>query len=305
MELRPATPEEARSRDALSFSSWGRPQLTLEQYLGREEFLRTTAWSRSALQPWVLIDGGEIVASCETYRMESRAGGKGGATYGVASVFVDDRLRRRGYAGEMMRRLVSHLRGQGAQASILFSEVGASLYERAGYVAKPAITRAWPAARSDLAAQPLGDRDLAALLDAADRRSFDFRVRISREQLDWHFARADYYRRVLGRKEARAKAVKAGSSWAILYPDHRNGRIALLDFEPGSADETFAVIAAAADEAAWIGLAEVTVIENPNNAAALVGGVRRTCDDGVPMILALAAGLGSEAWCDYVRGCWI
>jgi predicted N-acetyltransferase YhbS len=305
LELRLATPEESRSRDALNFTAWGAPQLSREQYLRREEFLRGTAWAGANLRSWVLVSDGEVVASCETYRMRSRAWGKDGVAQGVASVFVEDRLRRRGYAERMMRLLVERLRSEGAQASILFSEVGVTLYGRCGYLARPTTTRAWPAERATPRVQVLDSLALPVLLEEADRRALRFRIRASLEQLDWHFARAEYYRKVLGGLEPRARALRVGAAWAILCPNLRSRRLTLLELEPGSVTENMAVVEAAADEAARLDLEEVTVIENEFNAASLPPGVRRECDEGVPMILPLAPGLRAEEWRDVVRGVWV
>lgn len=302
MDLHLATPEEARARDTLAWEAWG-SRLTPAEFAAREETLRATAWSRRALRTWLLRDGAQTLASCETYRMQSRAGDRRGETFGIASVFVERHLRRRGLASELLRRVRARLREEGAQAAILYSEVGPALYERLGFVARPAATRAWPAADGPAAdVEPIG---VDPLLEAADRRPLPFRVSVSADQIDWHRARAAFYASAFGRPPAGAAALRRGAAWAILCPDHRNDRLVLLDLEPGSAEDTAAVVAEARREAARLGLREVTVQENPYNADRLPAGTSRPCDDGVPMILPLAEDVRPDGWRDYARAVWV
>jgi predicted N-acetyltransferase YhbS len=305
MELLLATAEQARARDEVTYESWGRPQLALDEYLRREERLRLTAWSRFGLRPWVLVEDGEVVASCETYAMKSRVDAVGGATQGVASVFVEARLRGQRFASQMMKLLAERLRSEGAQASILFSEVGDDLYRRAGYVLRPNATLAWPAASRATKASRVRLSGLTALFERAERRPLAYRICLSVDQVEWHLARSEFYRALWKRPEPRCVALRVGEAWTVLCPNHRFGRLTLLDFEPGTADETAAVIAAAADEAAYLELSEVTLVENPHNEGKLSPGIRRECDEGLPMILPLAQGLRAEHWTDYARGVWI
>ena len=62
------------------------------------------------MQTWVLPESDDaILASCETFRMRSvvNVGGAAdeGVTIGIASVFVEEHLRRRGYAREMLSQV--------------------------------------------------------------------------------------------------------------------------------------------------------------------------------------------------------
>ena len=54
---------------------------------------------------WLYVDEGQVLSSCETFRMDSFLDGVRGSSFGVASVYTEPALRGRGYAGEMMQVL--------------------------------------------------------------------------------------------------------------------------------------------------------------------------------------------------------
>lgn len=305
MELRLATPEECRARDRLTHEAWGSP-LSVEEFCDREERLRATPWSRASLRSWLLARGSEVLASCETYRMESRIGAQRGWTFGIASVFVERALRGRGYAQKLLRQVGELLAAEGAQASILYSEVGPALYARLGWVARPAATRAWGArAGEGLPAERVDEAEVATLLAAADGRPLRYRVTMTLAQVDWHWERARIYRARLERPKRFAPGLRAGGAWAILYPDYRTHRLTLLELQPGTREETAAVVEGARREAASLGLREVTIQENPYNVEHLPEGGQRACDDGVPMIRVFEPQITSEEWRDFIRGVWV
>src|SRR5439155_22422420 len=118
--------------------------LDLRDWVQREARLRAHPWSARAMRTWFLRgDGGEVLSSCETFSMGSALRGGGqvqqGRAYGVASVLTEAHLRGRGHAAELLRRVHRKVAVQdaSAQAFILFTEVGAGVYERAGYTARP------------------------------------------------------------------------------------------------------------------------------------------------------------------------
>lgn len=179
MELSEASEEEKVARDLLTHAPWGAP-LDLDSWLRRERRLRAHPWS-AGMRTWFLREGGEVLSSCETFAMRSTAGSEAGTSYGVASVFTEERHRGRGHATELLRRVHARLSAEDrlAQAFILFSEVGAGIYERAGYAARrewdedlvfPPSTAAGPGA-----AEPAPEEELARVLACAPpppRRGF-------------------------------------------------------------------------------------------------------------------------------------
>src|SRR4051812_33318121 len=103
MRLISITNEEMkRDRDRQTHAEWGKA-LTVEQYLEREQRLRSHPWSRATMTTWFWVDhNGAVLASCETFRMNSSVDGSAGHSYAVASVFTEPSLRGRGHAGRMM-----------------------------------------------------------------------------------------------------------------------------------------------------------------------------------------------------------
>ncbi|RDA82348.1 hypothetical protein CP532_3004 [Ophiocordyceps camponoti-leonardi (nom. inval.)] len=143
------TDEEQVAIWAQGYAEWG-SHLTPTQYEARERHLMSTSLLRSGgLTPWMLTssEGGEgnrtALASCETLRKRAfvRVGSgevKLVRAEGVASVFVEPRFRRRGYAARMMGLLASALKDREDVAfSVLYSDIGREFYARLGWRVHP------------------------------------------------------------------------------------------------------------------------------------------------------------------------
>src|SRR5205807_26336 len=105
-------------------------RLGLEEYVAREDRLVAHPWAGAAMTTWLWQDErGAVMSSCETYRMASSWRGVRGESWAVASVYTEPALRRQGHARRMMDALVARAEAAGAQASTLFSDVGAPIYE--------------------------------------------------------------------------------------------------------------------------------------------------------------------------------
>src|SRR5205814_7961510 len=108
-------------------------------------------------------DDDRLLASCETYRMRSFLDGEPGDSFGIASVFTEAALRKRGYATRLIDlvRARVHDDWPAAHAMMLFSDVGAAIYERSGFRARPAEDLVFPPAPGPLAADALLDEPQA------------------------------------------------------------------------------------------------------------------------------------------------
>jgi predicted N-acetyltransferase YhbS len=133
MQLRLATDAEKVARDRVTFPEWG-TRLSLEQYLEREAVLRAHPFSRG-MRTWLLLEGADVLASCETFDNVSCVGADPGVTWSIASVYVEERHRGRGHATKLMDLVAEEASRQGVQACVLFSDVGTRIYERSGFVA--------------------------------------------------------------------------------------------------------------------------------------------------------------------------
>ena len=296
----------------LTASVWGN-RLTVDQYLERERALAAAAFAARGLRTWLFEDGaGEVLASCETYRMASELDGVRGETHGFASVFVEPRLRGHGYARSMIERVTAVLRAEGAQAAHLFSEVGTSIYEGAGFRARPIVARRWAAVAAPVAGVALAfGRGAAAevlrgrLAVGADPRA-RFRIVLHAEQLDWHWVRARAYHRFLAAERVSPDGLVgavAGGGWVVWFADYRLETLLVLAVRPGTPEESAVLVEATRRAAAALGFAVAEHWESP--ATVLPGGDVRPLDEEIPMLLPFADGLSPTDWLEYGRGCWI
>ena len=324
-------PDEVVAIDRLTFESWG-GGLSLAQYLERERRLRACAYSQG-LRQWVLREGREILASCESYAVPfvvSSADGsrtKAGLGHGIASVYVEERLRGRGYAGEMLRRIHDGLRKEGALCAYLMSEIGPSLYARLGYVARPLrLCRFAAVDPAREAPHPedwtwLGEADVPARLQVAFGAAVarpGLSIETTPAQIDWHLSRGRYYAEKLARKPAVRVGAAAGEAFVLWQPEYRRGALQVLTLWPGrtlwregqrdprsrEAADLRNVLHAARAAATELGLSTVEIWETPRSATFLRGGARVEAKE-LPMLLPLAAGVRAEDWSDYERAHWL
>lgn len=311
MELRTATEAEKRARDEVTFVAWG-DRLTLPQYLDREKRLRGHPWARAGMRTWLLVEGPEVLASCETFAMRAwwkNTGEHEGVVDGVASVFVEERLRGRGYATELMKRLASRLTEDARLASILFSNVGQELYERAGYFARPAIERVFaaePGEPEHACDRLFGEEDLARELASAPRPGDGLLIWPTAEQLDWHLERERIYAGFLGRARLPVYGAAAGRARAFWRIDLKSDALIILLLAAERADEALAVLQAARRVAHEAVLPKVVLwecawpFELPDDAGKLH---RRS--ESLPMICPLRPAVDPRGWGQTARALWI
>lgn len=180
-----------------------------------------TPFARDAMRTSIAEVEGAVVASCETFRMRSRADGVAGESHGIASVYVEPHLRGRGFASTMTALVVAKVgSAPGSQALILFSEVGATLYERAGFVARPTREGSWPAEAGDPGDGPdvlHGPAAVARALDRIPVPAAPFVVWPTADPLAWHGTRERGYAETLARPRPSCRGATCGpvtATWA-------------------------------------------------------------------------------------------
>lgn len=312
MRLVLATDEQKRQRDSLMFTTWGDP-LTPEQWLDREERLRAQAWAKAGMQTWFLCaeGSGEILSSCETFRMTSALRGAPGSTYGIASVFTEEKLRGRSFSGELLSRVLERLRAEdaGAQASILFSEVGARIYERLGYVARAEWDVDW--LFPPLPGEPAGvipPEALAEGLARVPRPADPFVVFPTAEQLGWHRERERLYSGYLGRQRAMGCGARAGESTILWVANLRYQELFVLWIHAANAGEAGALIESARRVAGAASLKGVRLWNCPMPEGWTVegsGGKAVPRPLSLAMIKPLCEGLHPDDWRSIQRAVWI
>lgn len=325
-----ATGDDKRARDVLCHAEWG-TRLTVPQFVAREERLRAHPWAEREMRTWLwrasAKAGASVMASCETFRMDSVwhppgavAPGRGN-TYGVASVFTEPALRGRGHATAMMKALVSRLREEdrAAHASILFSDVGAPLYERAGYAAVPQpwdlVFDSAPLAAIDSSVRLFDEHSVPVeWAQVAMPQDEPFLVWPSASQLDWHLERERAYAELLGgrRPEAAGAAVRVNGHDARIFwaADFKNTRLAVLHLDAETLEAKNALLTAARAVAHRSGLSKVVLWEDPraidaHTTALPEGAVPVRRDGELPMVAPLNVAFTSADWRTLPRALWV
>jgi GNAT superfamily N-acetyltransferase len=121
----------------LSYPLWNEG-LTREAYGRWNAAQLRTPWGREHLHRFALIDAdGQLLASAKRYRYDVRLGGQDGWMCGIGALFTPPALRGRGYATELLRRLIDQEQQAGALLAALFSEIGEAYYRRLGFEPLP------------------------------------------------------------------------------------------------------------------------------------------------------------------------
>ncbi|WNG39897.1 N-acetyltransferase [Archangium violaceum] len=317
MHLVEATDEQKVQRDVLTYSEWGK-LLTLEEYLSREQRLRTHPWARSDMRTWLLCDtDGSVLASCETFRTHSFLRTPSGPlvpgdSFAIASVFTEERLRGRGYATQLMDLLAAKFERQPrAHAALLFSDVGPRIYARSGYQELPAWN--WhlspipgdPNERVNLL--PPGD-DIGRALERLRYPDSPFFFWPTPAQLDWHLERGRIYVEKLGCTLPSSLGATTGASTLLWGLAGRSAELLVLMFDARSPDEAHALLSAARREAHRSGLSRVVLWEEPTHApllSSLEGATRVARDGALPMVRPLRPDLPLAPLLPVPRGLWV
>jgi len=316
MRLLRATEEQKRERDLVTYAAWGM-RLTVAQYAAREIRLRSHPWTRQVMDTWLWVgEGGEVLSSCETLRMEAlwRRGGevRPVTAYTVASVFTEERLRGRRYASAMLERLHGQLAAEdsAAKAVVLYSDVDAAIYERAGYSAPRAVFdwvfSAEPGRAGEGVDALIGEREVAAALARVPRPEVPFLIWPSAGQVDWHLERERLYAEFLGRPRPEAAGARVGNSTALWAMTGR-GKLEVLVFHAEGPREASALLRAARRAGAQGGAEKVHLWEPALPFAWLRpedGGTRIPRDGSLPMIHPLDPALRPEDWQGLTRSSW-
>ena len=313
MILTEATPEMSRARDRDTYGAWGGP-LPMAAYLQLEGRLRDHAWPRAALALWLLrADDGGVLASCETYRMPSlRSDGPEGHSYGVASVYTEPHKRRRGYVTELLTRLAGHLASQDprAHAMFLFSDVALRVYQRSGFVARPALNLAFAAMPGDPGQgvdELLPEQGAARALAAMAPPGGAFTILPDAAQIDWHLERERILSAVMGRCRPSACGARLGGATALWAAEDRTGQLMVLLLNAAGQGEAEALLACARRTAHAAGLTRAVLWRTPGDGPWPEAQAEDRAErlDSVPMIRPLDARIRAADWEWIPRVLWV
>lgn len=298
-----ASDSDKRARDLLTAQAWGQ-QLTSEQFLQREAGLRAHAFAKQHMRTWLWVDAaGAVLSSCETFEVPARRGSRSGRAFVIASVFTEPSLRGKGHAVALLNAVCARLGERAdALAVTLFSEVGAGIYERAGFVAQPSWDVMLPLETSVL---PVVTSGVEALLPVEAPPSVvageSVQLELTVEQCDWQVERERLYARALNRPALNAHLLRRGQSSLALTASFQTNELHVLWYRFEQPADVGPLLSVAADFGRASGLKalrlwETTPIPLP------AGAVRLERSDELPMLRALDG--GRAAWGVIERGLW-
>jgi GNAT superfamily N-acetyltransferase len=303
-------PGDLERIDRRTALAWAK-DLSVDEYLRRERFLKTRPFSRGLTVHALLADDDDtILASCESYRVPVAVPGRStlGFGYGIASVFVDEAQRGHGYAADLLRRLHRQFSDEGAALVYLMSEIGPTLYAKLGYVTRPLQVRRFLAQPMPHRAQLIHASDLAqTLADLPPKTHSPLHIPPTSEQLDWHISRGRFYAQQLGRSYPDTVGARSGDAvivWQLDVPKDADRLRILLLSSPAPGQDVAEVLAAAQSVAHQHGLPTVELWESGAQSTILPDGQQSPADD-VPMILPLASDVNLADHSDIQRHHWL
>jgi predicted N-acetyltransferase YhbS len=158
-------------------------------------------WGRRGLTRWALVDRGQVLASAKIYMFDATLDQRPIRIAGFGAVFTQPAHRRRGAAGELMTRLLAKAAAEGADAALLFSEIGPDYYARLGFSPVPLDDLSLRVIEDPRRGAPAtmvragDDRDFDAVITMDAARAEPFRFHLNRDRDLAHFAIAK--RRIL------------------------------------------------------------------------------------------------------------
>jgi GNAT superfamily N-acetyltransferase len=153
----------------------------------RTEWAGLTVGGRPRLSRTALAEGGRVLASAKEYLFDATLDGRSISVVGIGAVFTQPARRRRGYAALLIEQLLARAQSNGADLALLFSEIGASYYERLGFTALPMfdlelqIERAADGGAPAMLVRHALDRDLSALVELNRNRAAPYRFHLDRD----------------------------------------------------------------------------------------------------------------------------
>ena len=122
-----------------TFPLWG-DGLTRKGYGHWNIAQERTDWGTGHLRRFALMDGARVLSSAKRYDLSLWLKGRRVSALGVGAVFTPESQRGHGHAPAIVKALEDQARTDGAEVSLLFSEIGPHYYARLGYTQIPLQT---------------------------------------------------------------------------------------------------------------------------------------------------------------------
>lgn len=153
-----------------------------------------TPWARAHLTRHALVRSGEICASAKLYEFDAMLDGRALRVGGIGAVFTMPAHRGRGAGREILARVVDLAAARGADAALLFSEIGPDYYARAGFEVIARCDQTLRVVEDRRRGAPAtmvragDDRDLPAVASMDAVRAEPFRFYLARDRDVVHYA---------------------------------------------------------------------------------------------------------------------
>lgn len=183
MELVAATGDLLERILDSSYPLWGEG-LTRQAYARYNLAQRATRWGQHQLDRVALVDGGRLLSSAKRYAIELTIDRRRCKTVGIGAVFTPPEQRGRGYARDLLERIIDAATRDGSDAALLFSEIGPEYYAKQGFTVVPQETFGLEVARKPgapgIVARSGGARDIPLIADMHRELASRYRVSLVR-----------------------------------------------------------------------------------------------------------------------------
>jgi GNAT superfamily N-acetyltransferase len=161
--------------------------LSRENYAKQWAAQLKTPWGKSHLDRVALVDGPHVLASAKRYDLSLRVDGRIRRALGIGAVFTAPAHRGRGFARELLTRMLDTALTDGQEFALLFSEIAPAYYERLDFVPVPLLTSTFEIDRKRGGAPAMlvrsGDeKDLPAIVEMSAARSTGARLTVERSE---------------------------------------------------------------------------------------------------------------------------
>jgi len=215
-----------------TFSLWGEG-LERDAYGKYNRAQLATPWGATHLRRVALVDNGRLLATAKRYDLSARLDGQSVRLLGLGAVFTPEAERGRGYAGDLLRRMLAAAADEGFGLALLFSEIDPRYYEHLGFrrlPINPVALAVRPGKRPGSPAIPLrsGDSsDLRSIVEMNTAQGAGFRFALSRDD--------SYLRHAIAKKRLLAACSRPGQRKVEFFVVEEGGRAAayVVLFEVG------------------------------------------------------------------------
>lgn len=146
-----------------------------------------TPWGQQHLDRVALVDGPHALSSAKRYDLSLRIDGRIRRALGIGAVFTSPAHRGRGYARELLARMLDTAVAEGYEFALLFSEIDPAFYERLDFVPVPLVESTIEVDQKRGGAPAMlvrsgDDKDLPAIAEMSAARSADARLAVVRNE---------------------------------------------------------------------------------------------------------------------------